>query len=70
MNYLRQAKTRGGALVHILIDQDDYIIGMYYAESPKWRGWVPVRWSKQVPFYNGTKASGLDLIEDYTHLIV
>ena len=70
MNYLRQAKTRGGALVHILVEQDDYIIGMYWAESPKWTGWIPVRWSKLVPFYNGTTASGLDLIEDYSHLVV
>ena len=69
MNYLRQAKTRGGALVHILADEPDFIIGAYFAESPKWRGWVSVRWPKLTPFYNGRCASGLDLIEDYTHLI-
>ena len=62
MNYLRQAKTRGGNEVRILHEDTDFFIGVYWVKNEKWQGWVPVRWSKLIPFYNGTKASGLDLI--------
>ena len=62
MNYLRQAKTRGGNKVLILYEEDDFMVGVYYTKNEKWEGLIPVRWSKLVPFYNGTKASGLDLI--------
>ena len=68
MTYLRKATTRGEAIVHIFVEGSDYIIGAYFAESPKWTGWVPVRWSKLTPFYNGRCASGLDLIEDITRI--
>ena len=70
MNYLRLARTRGGSDVRIVCDMSDWVGGFYLSNSPKRQGWIPCWWPKLTPFYNGSKASGLDLIEDYSHLIV
>jgi hypothetical protein len=63
MNYLRKAKTRGGNDVRILADFDDYLIGVYWSDDNRAKGWIPIRWSKLTPFHNGSRASGLDLLE-------
>ena len=60
---LRTAKTRGGSDVRVLIDEADYVIGVYWSDSPMMKGWIPQRWSKLSPWVNGGKESGLDLLE-------
>ena len=70
MNYLRAAKTRNGSEVRIVWESDSWVAGFYLSDSPKRQGFIPCWWPKHTPFYNGTKASGLDLMEDYGHLIV
>ena len=64
MLYIRTAKTRGGNDVRIFFDAETYVLGCYWSESERCMGWIPVRWSKLSPFVNGTKISGLDLIEE------
>ena len=68
MLYLRTAKTRGGSDVRIILDEPDYIVGVYWSENPRLPGWIPQRWSKLSPFINGSFASGLDLMEDITRI--
>ena len=70
MNYLRQAKTRGGSEVRIMAETDDWVFGFYLSESPKRLGWIPCQWPKATPFVNGSTPAGLDLLDDYSHLIV
>ena len=64
----RKAKTRGGSDVRILMSLEHMIVGVYWSDSPKCPGWIPVRWSKLNPFYNGSSASGLDLLEDISNV--
>ena len=70
MNYLRQATTRNGSEVRIIAETDHWVAGFYLSDSPKRQGWIPCWWPKVTPFYNGSTPSGLDLIDDYSHLII
>ena len=65
----RNAKTRGGADVLILAEDNNYWFGVYHSLSQKqFNQWFPVRWPKLVPFYNHAGESSLDLIEDISRV--
>jgi len=64
INCIRKAETRDGSTVRILLDTEDFLVGVYWSDNPKNQGWMPVKWFKLSPFYNGKSPSGLDLMEN------
>jgi hypothetical protein len=66
---IRSATTRGGNQVRILLDLEDTVVGVYWSDNDRLVGWVPAKWSKLSPFYNGSGPSGLDLLESIPRMI-
>ena len=66
----RIARTRGGAVVRLFAEDNDYLYGCYYTGDnlKRKKEWIPMRWSLSCPFFNGACISSADLLEDISHV--